>query len=31
MWEAQPGAFAGGTATQVDERVWAIDLGFQGW
>jgi glyoxylase-like metal-dependent hydrolase (beta-lactamase superfamily II) len=31
VWEAQPGAFAGGTATQVDERVWAIDLGFQGW
>ncbi len=31
MWEAEPGAFAGGTATQVDERVWAIDLGFQGW
>ena len=31
MWEAEPGAFAGGTATQVDERVWAIDLGFRGW
>ena len=31
MWEAEPGAFAGGTAVQVDERVWAIDLGFQGW
>ena len=22
---------AGGTATRVDERIWAIDLGFQGW
>ncbi|MGH2614329.1 MAG: MBL fold metallo-hydrolase [Thermomicrobiales bacterium] len=21
----------GGTATRVDERIWAIDLGFQGW
>ena len=31
MWEAEPGSFSGGTATQVDERVWAIDLGFQGW
>lgn len=31
MWEAEPGTFARGTATQVDERVWAIDLGFQGW
>ena len=31
MWEAESGAFPGGTATQVDERVWAIDLGFQGW
>ena len=31
MWEAEPGSFAGGTAAQVDERVWAIDLGFQGW
>jgi glyoxylase-like metal-dependent hydrolase (beta-lactamase superfamily II) len=28
---AETGSFAGGTATQVDERVWAIDLGFQGW
>jgi glyoxylase-like metal-dependent hydrolase (beta-lactamase superfamily II) len=31
VWEAEPGLFTGGTATQVDERVWAIDLGFQGW
>ena len=31
IWEAEQGTFAGGTATQVDERVWAIDLGFQGW
>jgi glyoxylase-like metal-dependent hydrolase (beta-lactamase superfamily II) len=31
VWEAEPGAFTGGSATQVDERVWAIDLGFQGW
>ncbi len=31
MWEAEPGTFAGGTATQVDERIWAIDLGFQNW
>ena len=31
MWEASPGTFSGGTATRVDERVWAIDLGFQGW
>jgi glyoxylase-like metal-dependent hydrolase (beta-lactamase superfamily II) len=28
---AESGRFAGGTATQVDERIWAIDLGFQGW
>ena len=31
MWQAGPGTFTGGTATRVDERVWAIDLGFQGW
>jgi len=31
VWEAEPGTFAGGTATQIDERIWAIDLGFQGW
>ena len=31
MWEAAPGTFGGGTATRVDERVWAVDLGFQGW
>jgi glyoxylase-like metal-dependent hydrolase (beta-lactamase superfamily II) len=31
VWEAEPGTFTGGTATRVDERVWAIDLGFQGW
>lgn len=31
VWEAKPGSFAGGTATQVAERIWAIDLGFQGW
>lgn len=31
MWDAEPGAFSGGTAVEVDERVWAIDLGFQGW
>ena len=31
MWEASPGTFSGGTATRVAERVWAIDLGFQGW
>jgi glyoxylase-like metal-dependent hydrolase (beta-lactamase superfamily II) len=31
VWEAQPGTFGGGTATEVDDRVWAIDLGFQGW
>jgi hypothetical protein len=28
---AESGKFTGGTVTQVDERVWAIDLGFQGW
>jgi glyoxylase-like metal-dependent hydrolase (beta-lactamase superfamily II) len=28
---ADTGTFAGGTATQVDERLWTIDLGFQGW
>lgn len=31
MRYAETGSFAGGTATQVDERIWAIDLGFQGW
>lgn len=31
MWQAEPGTFAGATATQLAERVWAIDLGFQGW
>lgn len=31
MRYAEPGTFAGGTATRVDERIWAIDLGFQGW
>jgi glyoxylase-like metal-dependent hydrolase (beta-lactamase superfamily II) len=31
VWEAEPGTFTGGTVTQVDDRVWAIDLGFQGW
>jgi len=31
VWQAGPGTFSGGTATRVDERVWAIDLGFQGW
>jgi glyoxylase-like metal-dependent hydrolase (beta-lactamase superfamily II) len=31
VWEAESGTFTGGTAIQVDERVWAIDLGFQGW
>lgn len=31
VWEAEPGSFAGGTATEVDDRLWAIDLGFQGW
>lgn len=31
MRYADSGRFPGGTATQVDERVWAIDLGFQGW
>jgi glyoxylase-like metal-dependent hydrolase (beta-lactamase superfamily II) len=28
---AQTGTFAGGAATQVGERIWAIDLGFQAW
>jgi glyoxylase-like metal-dependent hydrolase (beta-lactamase superfamily II) len=28
---AESGTFAGGVATQVAERIWAIDLGFQGW
>ena len=28
---AETGSYAGGTATQVEERIWAIDLGFQGW
>jgi glyoxylase-like metal-dependent hydrolase (beta-lactamase superfamily II) len=31
VWEAEPGTFAGGTATEVEDRIWAIDLGFQGW
>ena len=31
MRYAEPGTFSGGTATQVGERIWAIDLGFQGW
>jgi glyoxylase-like metal-dependent hydrolase (beta-lactamase superfamily II) len=31
VWEAKPGPFGGGTATRVNDRVWAIDLGFQGW
>lgn len=31
MRYAESGSFSGGTATQVDERLWAIDLGFQGW
>ena len=29
--EAQSGPFAGGTATQLEDGIWAIDLGFQGW
>jgi glyoxylase-like metal-dependent hydrolase (beta-lactamase superfamily II) len=28
---AEKGSAPGGTATQVAERIWAIDLGFQGW
>lgn len=31
MRYADKGTQAGGTATQVAERIWAIDLGFQGW
>jgi glyoxylase-like metal-dependent hydrolase (beta-lactamase superfamily II) len=31
VWEATPGTFSGSTATRVEERIWAIDLGFQGW
>ncbi len=31
MRYAEKGHFAGGTATRIDERIWAIDLGFQGW
>lgn len=31
MRYANTGTYAGGTATQVEERIWAIDLGFQGW
>jgi glyoxylase-like metal-dependent hydrolase (beta-lactamase superfamily II) len=31
VWEAEPGTVSGGTARQIDERIWAIDLGFQGW
>ncbi|MCA9878748.1 MAG: MBL fold metallo-hydrolase [Thermomicrobiales bacterium] len=31
MRYAEKGTAAGGTATQVAERIWAIDLGFQGW
>jgi glyoxylase-like metal-dependent hydrolase (beta-lactamase superfamily II) len=31
VWEADRGTVTGGTATLVAERVWAIDLGFQGW
>ncbi len=31
MRYARAGSIAGGTATQIAERVWAIDLGFQGW
>ena len=29
--EAQSGPFAGGIATQLEDGIWAIDLGFQGW
>jgi glyoxylase-like metal-dependent hydrolase (beta-lactamase superfamily II) len=28
---SEKGTIPGGTATQVAERIWAIDLGFQGW
>ncbi len=31
MRYAEKGSVPGGTATQVGERIWAIDLGFQGW
>ena len=31
MRYAEAGSIAGGMATQIAERVWAIDLGFQGW
>lgn len=31
MRYATAGSIAGGTATEIAERVWAIDLGFQGW
>ncbi len=31
MRYADKGSVPGGTATQVGERIWAIDLGFQGW
>lgn len=31
MRYAEQGTAKGGTATQVAERIWAIDLGFQGW
>ncbi len=31
MRYAETGKYAGGTATQIEERIWAIDLGYQGW
>ena len=31
VWQAEPGTVAGGTALPIADRVWAIDLGFQGW
>lgn len=31
MRYAEQGTVAGGTVTQVGDRIWAIDLGFQGW
>ncbi|MCA9880134.1 MAG: MBL fold metallo-hydrolase, partial [Thermomicrobiales bacterium] len=31
MRYAEQGSGAGGTATLVGKRIWAIDLGFQGW
>lgn len=31
MRYAEQGPVSGGTATQVGDRIWAIDLGFQGW